>query len=696
MKISSYDESTIYGNELSAKPIAQGFIKENRNGNTSSLELKASNKQIFLEFFDIDVEHIAVFEGVEGYIILEDRKSKEPALKFNTGNNKANKEIWSKFQEVYIQNYYRSNLSYSEYVDSISIVFKKEYDRIHINILPMYEYSVADKVADATNYYVPYEYEDLSPFRIYSFDNIFSCFKYQLILPSYQRGYDWGEQEINDFIDDLIYTTIQNIGHSKAKYRHFMGNILIQDKKLLDGQQRLTTFLLLALVLNNIKGENNQVKKMADNCFYNNEYKIKYNHTMLEVLNSIRDNKKCLLESNLLNNRNQLQSKLFNSLNENNLTFEQFYVHGLRNVDIMVEEITPEHDENMVFETVNNRGKPLSSYDLIKSFILKNDRIGEMVEAYSEVVELLTRTSITTNIDQEQMTTLFRDYLAITTGELYAKTKNDTKGANIYKGYKKYIEAKYLSTEVTKDIFDAELRNMITIFPLLRKLYKTEDFSMRWILSFHAEIVPFVATIFLKTNNSEKDEIVDTLVAYVMRLRLRNVKQKSWVYSKAAHRIYITDEISFIDLRMHLKSNELGPLKLVENSQIATNTVYTRTEVVMEIFSMYQYKKFNFVNKNMVLEKEHIAPTSTDVYTSELSNEDNLNRIGNYLPLEKNLNIKATNNQLKYKLPIYKTSNSPIVKEFANAFCSHNTWVDGDIEQRSKILVSEILNYFPL
>ena len=76
-------------------------------------------------------------------------------------------------------------------------------------------------------------------------------------VPEYQRPYVWGNEEIHDLLDDLTFAAM-----NKPDAQYFLGSLVFQakpaDKRvgrnydendLLDGQQRLTTLLLLMAVL---------------------------------------------------------------------------------------------------------------------------------------------------------------------------------------------------------------------------------------------------------------------------------------------------------------------------------------------------------------------------------------------------------------------------------------------------------------
>lgn len=79
------------------------------------------------------------------------------------------------------------------------------------------------------------------------------AFQWWFRVPEYQRPYIWGPDEVSDLLEDLA-----NALHSHPSGQYFLGSIVFQRKTqnadsgsayeeldLLDGQQRLTTCLLL-------------------------------------------------------------------------------------------------------------------------------------------------------------------------------------------------------------------------------------------------------------------------------------------------------------------------------------------------------------------------------------------------------------------------------------------------------------------
>ena len=67
----------------------------------------------------------------------------------------------------------------------------------------------------------------------------------QYIVPLYQREYSWGDNQHNDFWEDLEFVI-------KEKDRHFIGTIVLNKKNkdddevfIIDGQQRLATVAII-------------------------------------------------------------------------------------------------------------------------------------------------------------------------------------------------------------------------------------------------------------------------------------------------------------------------------------------------------------------------------------------------------------------------------------------------------------------
>jgi hypothetical protein len=78
--------------------------------------------------------------------------------------------------------------------------------------------------------------------------------RYTFVVPRFQRGYSWDDEQIGDFCRDIEETFLRDA--SDPSRQHFFGGILgshgrevgvsVVTNDVVDGQQRLTTFVLLA------------------------------------------------------------------------------------------------------------------------------------------------------------------------------------------------------------------------------------------------------------------------------------------------------------------------------------------------------------------------------------------------------------------------------------------------------------------
>src|SRR5689334_20040806 len=84
----------------------------------------------------------------------------------------------------------------------------------------------------------------------------------QFVVPIYQRSYSWTERQCGQLWDDILRT-----GRNDSITAHFMGSIVYVEQSLyqvssqspllvIDGQQRLTTVMLIVEALARALGDN--------------------------------------------------------------------------------------------------------------------------------------------------------------------------------------------------------------------------------------------------------------------------------------------------------------------------------------------------------------------------------------------------------------------------------------------------------
>lgn len=195
--------------------------------------------------------------------------------------------------------------------------------------------------------------------------------KNKFVIPLYQRSYDWSYDEILQLLLDIKKLD------SSGEY--YLGNFIVQklsnnkdeliDKyELIDGQQRLTTLYLIALMLKKIFKDSKEIK--------NPEFKSrnKSNKTF-EYLKKLDNschvkNKDNNFDDNIINAYNIICDFLKTPENEVLSKDCQFVKNFFRCKIFLIE--VPEHtDLNRYFETMNSRGIQLRQVDLVKFMLLR-------------------------------------------------------------------------------------------------------------------------------------------------------------------------------------------------------------------------------------------------------------------------------------------------------------------------------------
>jgi len=208
----------------------------------------------------------------------------------------------------------------------------------------------------------------------------------------YQRDYVWGKEHIEQLIEDLINKFEE--GHEK-KYPleegvenydpYFMGPIIVCETHgdnpnfIIDGQQRLTSLLLLLIFLYRKDKE-----KHAHLYSYIGKKNVR-NKFVFKLNISERDKTmEALWEKGKIYNPNEQNISLKNlqegyqcitkshrleNLSDGTLYFTNWLLHKVKMVEIT---IPPNHDAYTIFETMNDRGVSLTPVEMLKGYLLDN------------------------------------------------------------------------------------------------------------------------------------------------------------------------------------------------------------------------------------------------------------------------------------------------------------------------------------
>lgn len=221
-----------------------------------------------------------------------------------------------------------------------------------------------------------------------SFLQLLGASTVQYVIPVYQRKYAWEESDCRALWDDIIRAGKQNSAHFIGSVLHIPeGASTITGMKrhlLIDGQQRMTTMTLLleafveyleedsarAEFLTDIKVSGLRKNYLFNDDDYNGDarYKLSLSQEDRETLYAVvarcplPKNHSSRLADNLECFRQWMRGKAFEP---------RVLWTGVLNLQVIDTELQAGFDDaQLIFESMNSKGKPLSPTDLIRNFIL--------------------------------------------------------------------------------------------------------------------------------------------------------------------------------------------------------------------------------------------------------------------------------------------------------------------------------------
>ena len=186
-------------------------------------------------------------------------------------------------------------------------------------------------------------------------------------IPIYQRPYSWEEKNIKDFLES-IFDAFKEVNEEKCKANVkpvFFGTIQLDHNKddntldIVDGQQRLTTFLLFLDLL-----QRNEIHPKE----YIDCSKVIKSEKLKEVLNDDNienESSKYYKNSKLLKKEVEHFEKEFKEKNEFYTELKNFVLDNVYFVQLITEEMDLSEVVS-VFNTINTTGLDLNATDIFK------------------------------------------------------------------------------------------------------------------------------------------------------------------------------------------------------------------------------------------------------------------------------------------------------------------------------------------
>ena len=528
------------------------------------------------------------------------------------------------------------------------------------------------------------------------------------IIPDFQRPYSWTTEECDKLWEDFVSFS-KHSDSSEDKY--FLGNIVIHKEpksdafSVIDGQQRLTTLLLLIKAFHTRAGTVNALEecmKQKDPLTSALTNKLKIDSRVIEkdkeILYSIvMGDMASTPESQMKTNYEFFLKRIDDWLLEQENITESLYKLILTLLDKLV--ILPIHccsedDALTIFETINNRGMSLTDADIFKAKL--HYFAGNNKDDFIKRWKLLKD-------DEDNYDWYFRIFMHILRAKSNDISKEKALRAYFTENqYQRLIDWESVVSSLDKihaidknwisDIEANIFRNILTKFPNYYWNYPLYVFLFKYGEVKYDEIgnsillTPDALTSFKKL-------ISETLrYFYIKGIVYNSVNAIRDTVFKVCATIFKGQDPTE-EYRKNITENDLD-----EFSNRITRCQYGRYLKGLVLLSAYlnpmqdKQKFLEFLSNNN--DVEHILPkkwVNYDGWTREEWSEL-LNSLGNLMPLEKSINIHAQNSFFSIKQNCYNKSNVQDAIDLAQL--TGCKWTPFDCKKRNKDKYELICKFF--
>lgn len=411
------------------------------------------------------------------------------------------------------------------------------------------------------------------------------------IIPKYQREYVWGKDNWENLMNDLM-------DNDKG---HFLGSIICINQssdalatiplEVVDGQQRLTTLsILYSAIYDKLKREQNDDDDFIatrSNLKYRLIQKLSQNELKLELSyqnNNYHDYMYILTELGLLKNNNKINNvgnrRIYKAFQyfKKRLEDPESEVSEIENVKKFLDkinsamivkiEVNNHSDAYVLFESLNDRGIPLSAIDLIKNKILatvERKSVMKVDEAFDEWTGIIEK--LPDYVTQERFLRQYYNAFRYKYKEKLKGISRATK-SNLIKIYENLIN------DDVKNIFTELIEKAKTYNALIEPNLRNNTYFNGLINLTHIGAAPaYTFLLYLFSEYTQETDLlkksIELLCKYFVR---RNVTD--YPGTRDLDLIFMTlidicelkrDKLSFSDIENYLTSPErFADIKLFE------------------------------------------------------------------------------------------------------------------------------------
>jgi hypothetical protein len=548
------------------------------------------------------------------------------------------------------------------------------------------------------------------------------------LIPDYQRPYGWEEEECQTLWDD-IFTFAFPDGNKDAfntNDEYFLGAIVTyknanRQLEVIDGQQRLTTILLLLRAFYD-RFERMQDKPSIDTrniisqCIWQtNEFGNADNeHLKIDSEVATDDDKEEFLSilktGNSENKMNSRYAKNYHFFQKNIDLFIDNYASYLpyfparilNNCILLPIEADSQDTALRIFSTLNDRGMPLADADIFKAQFYKYyEKKGAKSEFIDDWKELSVKSERIFNpIFGTPMDELFTKYM-------YYIRSSEGNRSSTTEALRKFFGA----NKYSRLLRDNTIPNLLSLIDFWGAVYDQDvtKFSESVLKKlFVLKYAPngmweYFTSVYFMVNKDEDENLDDAdfdaflskTTAFIYAYALTNPgvnALRTPIYAEMI-KVQNNQAIDFSEFkfdREHLNN-------VILNYKFTNNRTVTRSIITWYAFTFEEQLR---PSNGTGFDIEHIYAKERHNKEIKLSNQDKLEELGNKILLEKSINIRASDYRFSDKKRYYlgytdangKVHQKSIIAEY-DYLTQKDDFQEEDLLERNKQIIDKFICY---
>ena len=522
------------------------------------------------------------------------------------------------------------------------------------------------------------------------------------IIPPFQRNYAWSINQCEELFSDIVDSYYKNNSHYIGNIVYYEGannSASFNEFILIDGQQRITSILLLLLAIHNKLPNNDYNKQAIYNRYLTNSIgpekrrvKLKQTENDEDIFDKIVQNQSLTEDekkSKIFENYNYFMQKLDEI--EKNIPLLDFYntIGNLSIVDLNLQDNDLEAVQK-IFEKINSTGKPLTTADLIRNYLLIAQTADEQLRLYKNYwvkIEKLYQ-------DTELISDFAKHYLITKRSDWVEEDK-------MYATFKSYFS----NVDITKEKVLGEMLRLSKFYNWF-KYANSENSNINMMLKElnilkSDDMYCLLLIIFDKLYYSDIAELIkilDLLVDFMIRYRIVSLSNGSADLRSTLYNLLnkITSEeieLNYENTKRVL-SNSPSPNGRFPNDEEFKNALQSKVNTSYAKALLYKMEYKSTRNIQVDIDKitiEHILPqTMSDEWKLYLGGDDKsmiihntyLNCVGNLAMLSASYNSSNSNKMWSFKKNILKECQFMLTQEVSK----YDEWTEINIKDRHENL----------